>query len=54
MMESFGVNLQRKNLYNAYYDAIKQMEKGIKDRGTNEKALTQKAGQAADKMKKIM
>lgn len=43
MMESFGINLQRKNLYSEYYNSINDIEKGIKNKDSTEKLLCEKA-----------
>ena len=50
MMENFGINLQRKNLYNEFYGSISDMEKGIKQKDSNEKYVGEKAELASSSM----
>ena len=54
MMESFGINLQRKNLYSEYYDSINDIERGIKSRDSTEKTLCERAEKATESMKRII
>lgn len=53
-MESFGINLQRKNLYNKFYNSVNDIEKGIKHGKQHESMLVEKAEEATDSMQKIM
>jgi len=54
MMESFGINLQRKNLYGDYYKSIDEIERGIKNKDSSEKLLCESAEQATGCMRKII
>lgn len=54
MMESFGINLQRKNLYGEYYKSIDEIERGIRNKDGSEKLLCESAEQATDCMRKII
>ena len=55
MMESFGLSLQRKNLYSKLNDSISEMEKGIRCRDYNkDKNLSERAEDVTKDIQNIM